>query len=130
MAIEAVGARDTGLTVEGRYTSVAAVRRAPQVKSLHTVVLGVSVRVVPGVAATPLIGRDTDLPPFDAGGLMFSPSLIAYCTSGFAIEYAGNPHTTTARHCAASESPRWPGIAAVRSSPWPASHPAMSGRSA
>ncbi|HET7017331.1 MAG TPA: hypothetical protein VFI65_25645 [Streptosporangiaceae bacterium] len=98
-AIAAVGAKDTGLTVEGTYTSAPATRRAPQVKSLHTMVLGVRVRVVPGVKATSLIGRDNDSAPFDAGGLMSDTANLNYCTSGFAIEYAGAPHTTTARHC-------------------------------
>jgi hypothetical protein len=99
--IAAVGAKDTGLTVDGTYTSGPAARRAPQVKALHTVISGVRVRVVPGVAATLLIGRDNDTAPFDAGGLMEDTGHTDICSSGFAIEYQGAPHTTTARHCVA-----------------------------
>jgi hypothetical protein len=102
-AIAAVGAKDTGLTVRGTYTGVPARERAPQVKALHAVVLGVPVRVVPGFPAAPAIGRDTDSAPFDAGGLMASPSTNGICTSGFAINYGGATHTTTARHCTAPD---------------------------
>jgi hypothetical protein len=98
--IAAVGARDTGLTVGGTYTAVPAARRAQQVRSLHTVVLGIPVLVVPGMAAVPDLGRDTDFAPFDGGGLMYSPSTNGICTNGFGISYAGANHVTTARHCA------------------------------
>lgn len=97
--IAAVAAGYDGIVVNGAYTSVPAARRAPQVRSLATVTMGVPVRVVPGVRAVPANGRDNDFAPFDAGGYMISPSTNTTCSSGFAISISGHTHTTTARHC-------------------------------
>jgi hypothetical protein len=101
-AIATVGARDDGLTVNGTYTSIPAARRASQVKSLATVVMGMPVRVVPGVSVVPATGRDDDFAPFFAGGYMMDQNGTDTCSSGFAIWYSGATHITTARHCNAS----------------------------
>jgi hypothetical protein len=127
-AIAAVSAKDTGLTVEGTYTSVPAARRAPQVRSLATVVDGVPVRVAPGHRVVPatlhvtppatvaraLAGhvvpghpgtrfvngsRDSDYAPFSGGGFMIGYYTGVGCSSGFSILINGNSHTMTARHC-------------------------------
>lgn len=97
--IAAVGAVDDGITVNGTYTTVAATERAPQVRALSTTVLGVPVRVVPGVSATMTTGRDNDYAPFNAGGYMISRSTGHTCSSGFGISINGTRHITTARHC-------------------------------
>ena len=97
--IAGVAARDNGITVNGTYTAAPAAQRAPQVRSLATVVRGVPVHVVPGVSVVAATGRDNDFAPFDAGGYMLSPSTGTTCSSGFAIVRGGATHTTTARHC-------------------------------
>lgn len=99
-AIAAVGATDDGLTVYGTYT---AAQRAAPVRSLATTVLGVPVRVVPGVDASTSNGRDNDFAPFDAGGYMLSPSTGRTCSSGFGISLNGTSRITTARHCTAND---------------------------
>lgn len=88
-----------GIVVNGTYTSVPAAQRAPQVRSLATVIMGVAVRVQPGISAVPANGRDNDFAPFDAGGYMLSPSTNTTCSSGFAISINGTSRITTARHC-------------------------------
>jgi hypothetical protein len=99
-AIAGISATDDGLTVEGTYTAAPAGLRAPQVRSLATVVQGVPVRIVPGQTTTLASGRDADVAPFNAGGLMYAYHTHAgYCTSGFAVLINGVDHTTTARHC-------------------------------
>ena len=97
-AIAGISATQDGITVEGTYTAVPG-RRAPQVRSLATVVRGVQVRVVPGQAVIPAAGRDADVAPFDAGGFMVGYYTREICSSGFAIVINGESHTTTARHC-------------------------------
>lgn len=97
--IAAVAAGHDGIVVNGTYTSVPAAQRAPQVRSLATVTMGVAVRVVPGISVVSANGRDNDFAPFDAGGYMISPSTSTTCSSGFAISISGRTHTTTARHC-------------------------------
>lgn len=97
--IAAVAAGYDGIVVNGTYTSVPVAKRAPQVRSLVTVTMGVPVRVMPGVRAVTTNGRDNDFAPFDAGGYMISPSTNTTCSSGFAISISGHTHTTTARHC-------------------------------
>jgi hypothetical protein len=94
--IAGVAASDNGVTVTGTYTGA---QRAPQVRSLATLTMGVPVHVVPGVAAVTATGRDNDFAPFNAGGYMLSPSTGTTCSSGFAIFRSGATHTTTARHC-------------------------------
>jgi hypothetical protein len=125
-AIAAVSATETGLTVEGTYTKVPAARRAPQVRSLATVVDGVPVHVVPGHSVSPrtLHGRSpvsaaramhgrvlpghpvavdgarySDYVPFSGGGLMRGYYTKAWCSSGFSISINGTPHSITAYHC-------------------------------
>jgi hypothetical protein len=98
-AIAGVAASDDGITVDGTYTAAPAAQRAPQVRSLATVTMGVPVHVVPGIGAVPATGRDNDFAPFNAGGYMLSPSTGTTCSSGFAILRSGATHTTTARHC-------------------------------
>jgi hypothetical protein len=97
--IAGISANQDGITVEGTYTAVPAGRRAPQVKSLATVVRGVQVHIAPGHAVTLYKGRDADVAPFDAGGFMKGYYTAAICSSGFAIVINGESHTTTARHC-------------------------------
>jgi hypothetical protein len=98
-AIAGISATHDGITVEGTYTAVPPGRRAPQVRSLATVVRGVPVRIQPSHAFTKLSGRDADTAPFNAGGLMVGYYTGAVCSSGFAIVINGVDHTTTARHC-------------------------------
>jgi hypothetical protein len=98
-AIASVGVNDDGLTVYGTYTATPAAQRAAQVRSLATSVLGVPVRVVPGVSAGTSNGRDNDFAPFDAGGYMISPSSSTTCSTGFGINLSGTSRVTTARHC-------------------------------
>jgi hypothetical protein len=98
-AIAGVAASEDGITVTGTYTAAPAAQRAPQVRSLATVTMGVPVHVVPGISAAPATGRDNDFAPFNAGGYMLSPSSGTTCSSGFAISRSGATHTTTARHC-------------------------------
>jgi hypothetical protein len=87
-----------GIIVNGTYTRVPAARRAPQVRTLRATIAGVSARVQPGRPATLANTRDTDFSPFNAGGYM-SGSGNATCSSGFAINYNGATHITTAQHC-------------------------------
>lgn len=64
------------------------------------------VQVVLGDAVTPLVDtRWNDSSPFNAGALMVDNDSITKCSSGFAIWYGGDPHTTTARHC--NRGPYW-----------------------
>ena len=97
--IAAVAAGYDGIVVNGTYTSVPAAQRAPQVRSLATVIDGVPVQVRPGVSVARATGRDNDYAPFNADGYMISPSTGTTCSSGFAINYGGGTHITTARHC-------------------------------
>ncbi len=61
---------------------------------------GVAVRVTAGDAPTMTTAtRANDVSPFNAGGLIFSPSTSTMCSSGFSIRVSGVTHTTTARHC-------------------------------
>lgn len=103
-AIAAISARRDGLTVEGTYTAVPAARRAPQVRSLATVVRGVPVRVAPGNPVALTAGRDADFAPFNAGGLMASFYSSPICSSGFSIVINGTTHTVTARHCVSTHN--------------------------
>jgi hypothetical protein len=98
-SIARISAANTGITVDGTYTAVPPAQRAPQVRSLATVVRGVPVRVVPGHAVTLTAGRDADTAPFNAGGFMYGYYTGWWCSSGFAIWINGTSHTTTARHC-------------------------------
>jgi hypothetical protein len=96
-----------GIIVNGTYTKTPAERRAPQVRALRATIAGVPARVQPGRPAGLTNTRDTDTAPFNAGGYM-SGSGNATCSSGFAINYGGATHTTTAQHC--NETP-WHGRA-------------------
>ncbi len=98
-AIAGIAASYDGITVDGTYTAVPPGPRAPQVKSLATVVRGVPVHVMPGHAFAARAGRDADVAPFNAGGFMIGYYTGAFCSSGFAIVINGVDHTTTARHC-------------------------------
>lgn len=61
---------------------------------------GVATRAANGPAiANSALTRLSDRSPFNAGGLMYSPSTGFACSSGFAIMVGGVSHTTTARHC-------------------------------
>jgi hypothetical protein len=92
-----------GITVEGAYPM------GPQPPEANLAGLSASATTATGVAvrfevaAAPVFTsatRDTDTPPLNAGGLMFSPGNSEWCSSGFAIrDIIGKTHTTTARHC-------------------------------
>jgi hypothetical protein len=104
-AVEALSATNTGITIDGTYTSDASAERAPQVRSLATEVDGVPARVVPGRPATPASGRDADSSPFNPGGYMITNTTaggasIDTCSSGFSIAMNGSTYAITARHCA------------------------------
>lgn len=115
--IEAVGATDNGLVVNGTYTSIPASDRAAQVQSLATVVDGIPVRVVPGVGAFSDVGTSTagtaapdvegdrahDFAPFAGGDYMISPTGRHTCSNGFGILVSGHTRVTTARHCVAND---------------------------
>jgi hypothetical protein len=103
-AIAGVSAADDGIIVDGTYTAVPAARRAPQVRSLATVVNGVAVRVAPGHPVTPTGSRDADTAPFNSGGFMLGYYTKDGCSSGFAIKINGVNHTITARHCVSSHN--------------------------
>ena len=104
-AVEALSVTDNGLTVDGTYTSVPLAERAPQVRSLATVVNGVPARIVPGRPDGLASGRDADFSPFNAGGYMISNTSAGgstkggTCSSGFAVNRGNSTFTTTARHC-------------------------------
>jgi hypothetical protein len=98
-AVAGLSATQQGITVEGTYTAVPPSRRAPQVRSLATVVRGVPVRVLPGQDISLRDGRDADTAPFNAGGFMYGYYTGAWCSSGFSIKINGTAHTITARHC-------------------------------
>lgn len=52
----------------------------------------------------PALGRGNDYSPFNAGGLMSSQQEQGICSSGFSVRLAdSSTHTTTARHCTASD---------------------------
>jgi hypothetical protein len=104
-AVAGISATQDGITVEGTYTAVPPSRRAPQVRSLATVVRGVQVRVEPGQDIALRDGRDADTAPFNAGGFMYGYYTGKWCSSGFSIEINGVAHTTTARHCVDTNSP-------------------------
>jgi hypothetical protein len=112
-AIAGVAAVENGLTVYGRYTSLPAARRAPQVKSLSASVAGVPVHVVPGRSIALDTSRINDTAPFNAGDFMWDPVTISGsvyidgCSTGFGIDYQGFYVTTTARHCAESVYYEW-----------------------
>lgn len=63
-----------------------------------TAQLGVQV-VIDGPVLLATATRYSDTSPFNAGGLMDSNDSLSKCSSGFAIWYGGQSHTTTARHC-------------------------------
>ena len=111
-----------GLTVHGSYSRAGSSAAAPSARSLagtasailasgqqptrSTTAAQLDVRVVvdgPAVLATAT--RDSDTSPFNAGGLMDSNDSLSKCSSGFAIWYGGDSHTTTARHC--NRTPYW-----------------------
>jgi hypothetical protein len=108
-SIDVVATHYDGIIVYGTYTKAPAtastgskapaVTMAPQVKALTGTASGVSLKVQPGVSAGTSNGRDNDFAPFDAGGLMEGNSGGTICSSGFAVNYGGSTHTTTARHC-------------------------------
>jgi hypothetical protein len=104
-AVEALSAADAGLAVDGTYTSVSPAERAPQVRSLATVISGVPARIVAGRPVTPASGRDDDFSPFNAGGYMVDNTSAGgdiegnTCSSGFSVLISGVSHVTTARHC-------------------------------
>ena len=87
-----------GIIVNGTYTRAPAAGRAPQVRALRATIAGVPARVQPGKPAGLTNTRDTDTAPFNAGGYM-QGSNGHTCSSGFAINYNGATHTTTAQHC-------------------------------
>jgi hypothetical protein len=86
-----------GITVNGTYTKTTGGLSASQVRTLPSTIAGVPARLQPGRPATLTGSRDTDTAPFNAGGYMSGNG--AFCSSGFAINYAGATHTTTAQHC-------------------------------
>jgi len=81
---------------EHSYAQMAASRM------VGSVVASVPVMVKDGQPAAPWSLRSTDSAPFYAGGQMVGPGGVGACSSGFAINYAGARHTTTARHCDAT----------------------------
>jgi hypothetical protein len=101
-----------GIIVYGAYTQAPAARRAPQVRALRATIAGVPARVHPSMPATLANTRDTDFAPFNAGGYMLSGNGSSTCSSGFAINYGGTTHITTAQHC--NETP-WFGRASSNS---------------
>lgn len=101
-SIAGITADFDGIIVNGSYTAVPAAQRAAQVRALATTTLGVAVKVVPSGASSPAVGRSTDTPPFNAGGLMIGKGTALDCSSGFGVEFNGAAHTTTARHCNAA----------------------------
>ena len=104
-----------GLTIHGSYSHADSPAPSPSAQSLAdtasailasglrlapstTAQLGVHV-VVDGPVQLAAATRDSDTSPFNAGGLMDSNDSLSKCSSGFAIWYGGQSHTTTARHC-------------------------------
>jgi hypothetical protein len=119
--ISATDMSHDGLTIHGSYTRADSFAPSPSLPSLAdtasailtsgqrsapstTAQLGVQV-VVDGPALLATATRYSDTSPFNAGGLMDSNDSLSKCTSGFAIWYGGQPHTTTARHC--TRTPYW-----------------------
>jgi hypothetical protein len=93
-----------GVTIEGTFNptvsdvSAATSQLIAQAQALTGVPVQVNSDVVTGAA----LGRDNDFAPFNAGGLMYSPSAPSndnICSSGFGVRISGVTHTTTARHC-------------------------------
>lgn len=116
--IDGISATDMshdGLTIYGSYTRANSLAPSPSLSSLAdtateilasgqrfapstTAQLGVQV-VVDGPILLATATRYSDTAPFNAGGLMDANDSLSKCTSGFAIWYGGQSHTTTARHC-------------------------------
>lgn len=94
-----------GVSIEGTFSSsVSDVAAAvDQLTARAQALVGVPVRVIPNVSAGSATGRSNDRSPFNAGGYMISPSTGYTCSSGLAIEIGGVTHTTTARHCNATD---------------------------
>ena len=70
----------------------------------ESVAVGLPVALVEGEAMVDTSSRSTDTSPFYAGGLMKAPTgnpkqPYGFCSSGFAVKYMGNVHTTTVHHC-------------------------------
>lgn len=94
-----------GLTVQGAFTSKGGplstqlkADTAASVDSKAEELTGVSVRVVESPPIQNTVTRSTDLPAFNAGGLISNGSGL--CSTGFSVYLAGvGNRTTTARHC-------------------------------
>ncbi|MEO7260728.1 MAG: hypothetical protein ABI047_05655 [Jatrophihabitantaceae bacterium] len=113
--ISATDMSHDGLTIHGSYTRAHSLASPPSLQALAdtasailtsgqrltpstTAQLGVRV-VIDGPVLLATATRNSDTSPFNAGGLMDSNDSLSKCTSGFAIWYGGQSHTTTARHC-------------------------------
>lgn len=95
-----------GITVEGTYdatlTSSQMTAATAEMQTSIKSLTDAPVRTIGGISTQTANGRDTDFAPFNAGGLMYSPSAPSddnICSSGFAIYYNAFSHITTARHC-------------------------------
>jgi len=104
-----------GLTIHGSYSRPNTVAAAPAIASLvdtASAILAGNQPLAPSttppldvqaVVDAPVIlataTRYNDTSPFNAGGLMDASDSLSKCSSGFAVWYGGNSHTTTARHC-------------------------------
>ena len=93
-----------GVTIEGIFdSSVSDVGAATSTLVAQAQTLtGVPVQVRSDVVTGAALGRDDDYAPFNAGGLMYSPSAPSndnICSNGFGVKISGVTHTTTARHC-------------------------------
>jgi hypothetical protein len=113
--ISATDMSHDGLTIHGSYTRADALAPSPSLQSLAdtaSAILASGRQLTPSMTAQPDVQvvadgpallatatRDSDTSPFNAGGLMDSNDSLSKCSSGFAIWYGGQPHTTTARHC-------------------------------
>ncbi len=103
-----------GLTVAGYFTARAA-RVTPQaavesdaatLTSSIKSKTGLSAKVVYGEQSVPYTTRSTDSGDLNAGGMIRGADGSG-CSSGFAINIGGVPHTTTARHCNATPYTAW-----------------------
>ncbi|MGX4691542.1 hypothetical protein [Streptomyces sp. JNUCC 63] len=88
-----------GIVVHGSYTEPQ-VGGATFARSMVAQVDGVPVRIVSEEEAeTASATRKNDFSPFYAGGYMYSPNKLHFCSTGFSVRYQGKTHITTARHC-------------------------------
>lgn len=109
-SIQGADATNDGVTVTGYFAdaqlnakAVTADIQAQTVSFAQSIAGTSDVAVIVGPKLTLWGGsRDTDFSPFNAGGYMYDKTNQYICSSGFAINYGGTTHTTTARHCADS----------------------------